>query len=88
MVEIETRVILESDLPGRVLEAQQHDRLLQGVKKRISEGKVGNFSMDVSGAIRFHGHLCVPQKAQFKEEIFREAHHTRYTVHPGENKMY
>jgi hypothetical protein len=76
MVETETRVILESDLPGRVLEAQQHDRLLQGVKKRISEGKVGNFSMDVLGAIRFRGRLCVPQKAQVKEEILREAHRT------------
>jgi transposase InsO family protein len=88
MVEIETRVIIESNLPWRVMEAQQHDRLLQGVKKRISEGKVGNFSMDVLGAIRFRGRLCVPQKAQVKEEILREAHRTRYTVHPGENKMY
>ncbi|WVZ94656.1 hypothetical protein U9M48_040522 [Paspalum notatum var. saurae] len=72
--EADTQVILESAIPKRVLEAQQqHDRLLQGVKKRINEGRVGNFTLDSSGAIRFCGRLCVPQKAQVKEDILREA---------------
>ncbi|WVZ50601.1 LOW QUALITY PROTEIN: hypothetical protein U9M48_001841 [Paspalum notatum var. saurae] len=84
----DTQVILESAIPKRVLEAQQHDRLLQGVKRHINEGRVGNFTLDDSGAIRFRGRLCVPQKAQVKEDILREAHRSRYTVHPGENKMY
>ncbi|WVZ64524.1 hypothetical protein U9M48_014026 [Paspalum notatum var. saurae] len=86
--EADARVILESAIPKRVLEAQQHNRLLQGVKKRINEGRVGDFTLDDSGAIRFRGRLCVPQKAQVKEDILREAHRSRYTVHPGENKMY
>ncbi|WVZ83251.1 hypothetical protein U9M48_030418 [Paspalum notatum var. saurae] len=59
-----------------------------GVKKRINEGRVGNFTLDDYGAIRFCGRLCVPQKAQVKEDILREAHRSRYTVHPGENKIY
>ncbi|WVZ96328.1 hypothetical protein U9M48_041983 [Paspalum notatum var. saurae] len=82
------RVILESAIPKRVLEAQQHDRLLKGVKKCINEGRVGDFTLDNSGAIRFRGRLCVPQKARVKEDILREAHRSRYTVHPGENKIY
>ncbi|WVZ59648.1 hypothetical protein U9M48_009762 [Paspalum notatum var. saurae] len=86
--EADTQIILESAIPKRVLEAQQDDRLLQGVKRRITEGRVGNFTLDDSGAIRFRGCLCVPQKAQVKEDILREAHLSRYTVHPGENKMY
>ena len=53
VLEIETRVILESAIPERVLEAQQHDRLLREVKKRISEGRVGDFTLDALGAIRF-----------------------------------
>ena len=44
--------------------------------------------MDVSGAVRFRGRVCVPQKSQVKEDILKEAHRTRYTVHPSENKMY
>lgn len=69
-------------------EAQQHDRLLQQVRKRLDEGKKGDFSLDESGALRFKGRLCVPQKAQVKNDILREAYRTPYTVHPGETKMY
>ena len=50
---METCVILDSAIPERVLEAQQHDRLLREVKKRISEGRVGDFTLDALGAIRF-----------------------------------
>ena len=58
------------------------------MKKRISEGRVGDFTLDASGAIRFCGRLCVPQKAKVKDDILREAHRSPYTVHLGENKMY
>ena len=39
------------------------------MKKRISEGRVGDFTLDASGAIQFHRHLCVPQKAKVKDDI-------------------
>ena len=26
--------------------------------------------------------------AQMKEEVMKEAHHSRFTIHPGETKMY
>ncbi|WVZ94709.1 hypothetical protein U9M48_040573 [Paspalum notatum var. saurae] len=71
--------VVEWEIPSNVKE---------GVKKRINEGRVGNFTLDAVGAIRFRGRLCVPQKAQVKEDILREAHRSHYTVHPGENKMY
>ena len=44
--------------------------------------------MDASGAVRFRGRLCVPQRCQVKEDILKEVHRSRYTVHPSENKMY
>ena len=58
------------------------------MKKRISEGRVGDFTLDASGAIRFRGRLCIPQKAKVKDDNLREAHCSPYTVHSGENKMY
>ena len=61
---------------------------MREVRKRISEGRVGDFSLDASGAIRFRRHLCVPQKAKVKDDILREAHRSPYMVHPSENKMY
>jgi hypothetical protein len=88
VTEIETQLILLSAIPKCVLEAQHQDRLLLDVRKRIHEWKVGDFTLDASGTIRFRGRLCVPQRSQAKEDILKEAHRTRYTVHPGENKMY
>ena len=32
--------------------------------------------------------LCVPNDAQVKEEVMKEAHHSRFIVHPRETKMY
>ena len=88
VMKVERQLILLSAIPERVFEAQQQDRLLLDVKKHIHEGKVGDFTLDASGAVRFRGRLCVPQKSQVKEDILKEAHCTRYTIHPGENKMY
>jgi len=54
----------------------------------VRDGKVGPFTIDSSGVVRFQGRLCIPQKAQVKDDILKEAHRTPYTVHPGETKMY
>jgi hypothetical protein len=70
-VQKETQMIIQSAIPERVREAQQHDRLLLEVRKRISAGKSKEFSVDEHGAIRFRGHLCVPQKADVKMDILR-----------------
>jgi hypothetical protein len=67
---------------------QKGDRLLQQVRACILEGRIREFTIDGTGAVRFHGHLCVPQKSEVKEAILREAHHTLYTVHPRDTKMY
>ena len=84
----ETQLLLELAISKRVSEAQQHDRLLQHVRKRLDEGKNGYFSLDESGVLWFKGRLCVSQKAQVKDDILREAHRTPYMVHPSETKMY
>ena len=76
VMEVKTQLILSSSIAEHVLEVQQQDRLLLDVRKRIHEGKVGDFTLDASGAVRFHCRLCVPQKSQVKEDILKEAHHT------------
>jgi len=71
VAEDETQLILSSAIPERVLEAQHHDRLLLDVRKHIHEGKVGDFTLDASGAVRFCGLVCVPQRSRVKEDILR-----------------
>ena len=36
----------------------------------------------------FQDRLCVPNIEELKNEIMTEAHHSRYTIHPGSTKMY
>jgi hypothetical protein len=36
----------------------------------------------------YKGMVCVPNVKELKEKIFREAHESAYSIHPGGNKMY
>ena len=46
------------------------------------------WSIHANSEIYFLNKLYVPNDAQLKEEVMKEAHHSRFTVHPGETKMY
>ena len=79
---------LESDIVERIRQAQEQDRLLMQAARRVREGRVGPFTIDGTGVVRFQGRICIPQKAQVKDDILKEAHRTPYIIHPGETKMY
>ena len=40
------------------------------------------------GVIRYEGRLCVPFNEELKTKILREAHHSKYTIHPGVTKLF
>ena len=88
VAQAEIQMTLESDILERIRRAQEQDRLLMQAATRVREGRVGPFTIDGAGVVRFQGRLCIPQKAQVKDDILKEAHRTPYTVHPGETKMY
>ena len=44
--------------------------------------------MSEAGGLQFLGRLCVSCDAQLKEEIFDQAHRSRFSIHPGGTKMY
>ena len=46
------------------------------------------WSIHSNGGIYFFNKLCLPKEAQEKEEVMKEAHQSRFTIHPGETKMY
>jgi hypothetical protein len=43
---------------------------------------------DDQGELRYKGRICVPNIKGLKDKIFREAHESTYSIHPGGNKMY
>ncbi|KAL6311769.1 hypothetical protein AAG906_022856 [Vitis piasezkii] len=68
---------------------QRKDTKLEGIRSRIMAGDaVEGWNIHSNGGIHFLNKLCVPNDAQVKEEVMKEAHHSRFTIHHGETKMY
>ena len=73
----------------RVIEAQRSDKKLEGTRLQVVAGDAPEgWSIHANGGIYFLNILFVSDDAQLREEVMREAHHSRFTVHPGETKMY
>ena len=79
---------LKPTLNDQIKEAQKGHESIEGIKRRISTGKVPGFSEDEHGVLWYNGRLCVPNIPELKELILKEAHDTRYSIHPGGTKMY
>ena len=47
-----------------------------------------DWAVHVDGSLRYRGWVVVPQLTYLREEILREFHYSRFTVHPGATKMY
>ena len=43
---------------------------------------------DNEGILRFASRTWIPNVAKLKEEILRDAHSSKYSIHPGSTKMY
>ena len=58
------------------------------IARTVQSGNSVEFSFDSKGILRYGSRLCVPDSSSLKEDIMREAHNARYSVHPGATKMY
>ncbi|KAL5540178.1 hypothetical protein UlMin_043727 [Ulmus minor] len=74
-------VMLQKDI-------QELDMELLKLKEQVLEGKNVEFSVSTNRILHFKSRLCIPDDAQFKEQLLSEAHTTPYSIHLGETKMY
>ncbi|RVW61725.1 Transposon Ty3-I Gag-Pol polyprotein [Vitis vinifera] len=73
----------------RIVEAQVHDEFLEKIKAQLVAGEIDeNWSMYEDGSVRFKGRLCVPKDVELRNELLADAHRAKYTIHPGNTKMY
>nr|AAD37020.1 putative retroelement pol polyprotein [Arabidopsis thaliana] len=64
--------------------AQERDEEIKGwTLNNKTEYQTSN-----NGTIVVNGRVCVPNDRALKEEILREAHQSKFSIHPGSNKMY
>ena len=72
-----------------ILNSQDKDPKLLKLKGQAREGKAEELFVHEDGGLRFNGRWCFPTgEASLKERILDEAHCTKFSVHPGGDKMY
>ena len=63
---------------------------MEKIRQRLRESdpRVACFQLDGEGVLWFKNRLVVPKDLELRKQIFDEAHLSRYSIHPGSNKMY
>ena len=74
---------------GQMIESQWQDAEIVSTRDRVQSGTGDEgWTIHVDGSLRYRGRVVVPQLTDFREEILREFHFPRFTVHLGGMKMY
>jgi hypothetical protein len=83
-------IIHAPTLRDGIIAAQKNDEGMGHIKQRMKEGdpKVACFHEDAGGTLWFKERLVVPKKEALRKKILDETHTSRYSIHPGNNKMY
>ena len=58
------------------------------LKGAVNNQRVEFFSHVGDSVLRYQGRLCVFDVGEFRQHILAEAHNSRYSIHPGDTKMY
>ena len=74
----------ELELLGKVKDSQRNDPKLVRVIEQIDQRP--EFRL-IGGVLYYQERLCVPDIQELKDEILADAHHSRYSIHPGSTKM-
>jgi hypothetical protein len=79
---------LEPTLEREIKDVQKDDVKINEIWQLVLDGKGKDFQEDVEGVVWFKDRLYVPHIKLIRELIFKEAHETAYSIHPGSKKMY
>ena len=79
---------IHSTLREEIIDAQKRDRGMHFIRQNIADGKANCFRQDDNGAIWFNNRLVIPRDFNLRRKILDEAHQSKYSIHPGSNKMY
>ena len=76
-------------LLSRLIESQGQDAEIVSIKDQVQSGTGDEgWTVHADGSLRYIGRVVVPQLTDLREEILREFHCSRFTVHPAGTKMY
>ncbi|KAK8936472.1 hypothetical protein KSP39_PZI012649 [Platanthera zijinensis] len=78
---------VQYDLADRVRQALELDDSMKELLEAALDGSNPQFTVE-DGLLRKDHRLCVPSGGNLRAELMYEAHHTKYSIHPGSTKMY
>ncbi|KAF8051006.1 hypothetical protein N665_1827s0001 [Sinapis alba] len=73
-----------ADQLTRIRQAQGLDENL----KKVASNDKTEYQTAINGTILVNGRISVPNNQELKEEIMRQSHKSKFSIHPGLNKMY
>jgi hypothetical protein len=76
------------DLEERIRTAQKSCAGIKALREQMKESKAEDYRIDEQGTVWLKERICVPQDKALLEQIMREAHDSKYSIHPGSTKMY
>jgi hypothetical protein len=79
---------VKSGYREQILEAQQHYDEVSKVRIKLESGGETLFQMGDDGIVMLGRRIYVPDNKALKQKLLREAHESKFTVHPGNTKMY
>ena len=82
-------LVATPSLLSRVIEFQGQDVEIVSIRDRVQLGTGDEgWTIHTDGRLQFRGHVVVPQLTDLREEILKEFHCSRFSMHPGGTKMY
>jgi hypothetical protein len=71
-----------------IITTQRTDVGMGHLHQRMESGEAQCFQQDANGVMWFKDRVVVPKDFELCRKIMDEAHRSRYSIHPGTNKMY
>ena len=81
-------ISVSSTLLTKIKEAQEQEDTLKKRREKALNEELPGYSIDSEGLLRYQDRVFLPRDPDIKNEVLREAHCSRFIVHPGNNKMY
>ncbi|GJR73634.1 putative reverse transcriptase domain-containing protein [Tanacetum coccineum] len=76
------------NLPVQILNAQDEVRKEENFRTEDSCGMIKKLEPRADGTLCLNGRSCIPYFGDLRELIMHESHKSKYSVHPGLDKMY
>ncbi|KAI3510609.1 hypothetical protein L1887_17736 [Cichorium endivia] len=82
------RIEVTNTLVENLKNSQIEALLEENLKKERMVGVIKSLEDDSRGLKCCQGRVWVPRLGEVRKLILKEAHHSKYSIHPGTNKMY